>query len=231
MRAFILGNSGELLDHDLSRLKGEAVFGVNALPLYRPDIITHYVCADMGMAFLEEIRSLVPPTARKFYSRLMWNTIDHEDGVEVFDTYHDSLVGFNPSATKVYLCRTVTYAALQIAVALGYNPIYTLGIDLGTPTNGHDWIPQQDELSKILKTKNLRVPFDDKDSSPERATHGFMADYCNKAFMVANHEMKKLGVECFNLSSGGNLKAFPRKSFKEVLEGSLTASSSTTSFN
>jgi len=231
MRAFILGNSGELLDHDLGLLKGEAVFGVNALPLHNSEIISHYVCADIGMAFLPEIREMVKPGTKKYYSRLMWNTIDHEDNVNVYDTFHDSMVGFNISETKVYLCRTVTFAALQIAAALGYNPIYTLGIDLGTPPNGHAWIPEQEKLLKLLKDKNLRVPSDDKLSSPSRLQHEFMDKYCNQAFMVARHELEKVGVKVYNLSKGGNLKAFPRLSFEDILGGSVTSSVSTSTFN
>jgi hypothetical protein len=219
MRAFILGNSGELLDHDLDRLKGEAVFGVNALPLYKPEIISHYVCADIGMAFVPEVRELVSESCIKYYSSLVWNTIDHEDNVNVYDTFDDRLIGFNLSDTKLYLCRTVTYAALQIAAYLGYNPIYTLGIDLGIPPNGKEWIPNQEKLTELLKLKNLRVPTDDKRSSPDRIHHDFMTKYCNQCFMFARHELDKLGIEVYNLSKGGNLKAFPRRNFEEVLNG------------
>jgi len=218
MRAFILGNSGELLDHDLTRLSGEAVFGVNALPLRCADIITHYVCADIGMAFVPEVRSLVPPTTTKYYSRILWNTIAEEDGVKMFDTYDDRMVGFSISETKVYLCRTVTYAALQIAAALGYNPIYTLGIDLGTPANGISRIPEQDKLEELIRSKNLRVPTDDKQSSPARLDHNFMATYCNHAFVIARDELSKHGIEVYNLSHGGNLKAFKRKSFNDIVQ-------------
>lgn len=224
MRAFILGNSGELLDHDLSRLKGEAVFGVNALPLFRPDIITHYVCLDIGMAFVPEVRMMVPKTAKKYYSRLMWNTIDHEDDVNVYDTYPDSMLGFAISDKKVYGGLTVTYVAMQIACALGYDELYLLGVDLGLPANGIQHIPQQEMLYEMMRIKNLRTPSDDKQSS-----------FCNKdgivdhvafnkptqaRFIFARSECDKHGIKVYNLSKGGNLKAFPRANFEDVLDTS-----------
>lgn len=212
MRAFILGNSGELLDHDLSVLQGEAVFGVNALPLRNADIITHYVCADMGMAFVPEVRGLVKQGARKFYSRLLWNTIYNENGVEVFDVLNGP--GFNVSKDTVYMGGTVAYVCLQIAVALGYDEIHMLGVDLGLPTNSISHIPEQDEMCELVKSKNLRVPTDDKrcvDTSFET-----IAKTINTNFLFAKHELNKLGVKVYNLSSGGNLKNFERKSFDEV---------------
>jgi len=215
MRAFILGNSGELLDHDLDKLKGEAVFGVNALPLRNPDIISHYICADMGMAFLPEIRSLVSPTCKKYYSRLMWNTIYHEDNVNVFDVYPDQMIGFEVSETKVFLGQTVTYAALQIATALGYNPIYIMGVDLGTPANGIDHIPEQLILTKLMMSKNLADVTIDKRWKPPSIEQ--IGKRTNLSFIYAKSKLDELGVEVYNLSRGGNLKAFPRKVYKEVL--------------
>lgn len=220
MRAFILGNSGELLDHDLTRLQGEAVFGVNALPLREPDIITHYVCGDMAMAFLPEIRAIVPKTAKKYYSRLMWNTIYQEDNVNVYDVWDDRSIGFEISDTKVFFCQTVTYAALQIAAALGYNPIYIMGVDLGAPANGIMHIPEQRILTGMMRYKNLAdVTIDKRWTPPSIEQTGKRT---NLAFTLARSVLEKASIEVFNLSKGGNLTAFPRKVFEEVVSNHQT---------
>ena len=215
-RAFVLGNSGELLDHDLSRLKGEAVFGVNALPLRCADIITHYVCLDIGMAFVPEVRALVPKTARKFYSRLLWNTIYKEDGVEVYDTYPERTAGFEISKSKVHGGMTVTYVALQIAAALGFNPIYLLGIDLGFPDNGISHIPEQDLMLKMIHDKNLGDVTLDKRVVGQTGKSTAVS-HMQMNFALARDVLKSQGIEVYNLSKGGNLNAFPRKNFEEAL--------------
>lgn len=218
MRAFILGNSGELLDHDLSRLKGEAVFGVNALPLRCADIITHYVCMDIGMAFVPEVRALVPPTCKKYYSRLMWNTIYKEDNVNVFDCFPDNQPGFQLSDTRVHGGLTVSFVALQIAAYLGYDPIYILGVDLGTPANGIDHIPEQEEMLQMIRDKNLsNVTTDKRDTSGPTPGITPTVKLMQRNFLLARHELDKHGIEVYNLSKGGNLGAFKRMSFEEVL--------------
>jgi hypothetical protein len=216
MRAFILGNSGELLDHDLSLLQDEIVYAVNALPLRAPEIMNYYACLDTGMAYVPELRALVPETCEKYYGRLMWNGIHHEDNVNVFDTYSDNEIGFNASTEKVYPCGTVTYCALQLAVALGYDEIYLLGIDLGYPTNGTMHIPEQDIMMKIIEDKNLAIPSVDKRFN----NPGFdkMSKGMNMRFAYASAILRDQGISVINLSSGGNLNCFKRLSFKEVIK-------------
>ena len=214
-RAFILGNSGELLDHDLSRLKGETVFAVNAFPLRYPEIITHYVCLDILMAFVPEIRALVPDSAKKYYSRLIWNTIYEEENVNVYDTHSDNEIGFEISDTKVYGGKTVVYVAMQIAAALGFTDIYLLGVDCGLPANGVAHIPEQDIFYDLLKRKNLANPFTDKRAND--VTHEQFSKFVIKNFILARDEMAKHGISVTNLSRGGNLNCFKRKSFNEVM--------------
>lgn len=214
MRAFILGNSGELLDHDLSLLEGEAVFGVNALPLRCPEIITHYVLLDIAMAFHPEIRALVRPDCIKYYSRIVWNTIYHEDNVRVFDCFPDKHTGFNISDTMVYPCGMVTYPALQIAAALGFNPIYTLGIDIGTPANGIYHIPEEVRMSEIMKAKNLANPTVDK-RSPLQPFEAAKKTF-QRHFAYAASVLRTEGIEVINLSRGGNLNCFKRESYESL---------------
>lgn len=214
-RAFILGNSGELLDHDLSLLKGETVFAVNSFPLRMPEIITHYVCLDIIMAFAPEIRALVPETAKKYYSTFMWNAIYDEKGVSPFDVISDEQIGFEFSEKRIYSGKTCTYAALQIAASLGYDEIYLLGIDLGLPANGIMHIPEQQKMRELIWAKNLRHPQVDKRATPD--TIDSSRKFYQHIFLFARDAMKERGISVFNLSRGGNLNCFPRKSYEELL--------------
>jgi hypothetical protein len=214
MRAFILGNSGELLDHDLNLLKGEVVFGSNALPIHNSEIITNYVCADITMAFLPEVREMVKDNVIRHYSWLVWNAIDHENNVEPFETI-DNSDGFNISRSSVYLGNTVSYAALQIAASLNYNPIYILGVDLGIPANGIHHIPEQEIMMNMLKSKNLRDV--NKDKRIPITPFGQLAKKINLNYAYAKGVLDKEGIEVYNLSKGGNLNCFKRKVYKDVI--------------
>lgn len=214
MRAFILGNSGELLDHDLRLLQGEIVFGTNCLPLRIPEIITHYVLLDIGMAFLPEIRTLVPKKAKKYYSRLVSNTIYKEDNVDVYETCQDHLTGFNFSDICVFPGYTVSYVSLQIAAGLGFNPIYMLGVDLGLPANGIMHIPEQQMALDLMHSKNLSSPFTPKEN---RDIHFEDFKKPLQNFQFSRMELDKFGIKVYNLSKGGKLNCFPRKNFNEVI--------------
>jgi len=215
MRAFILGNSGELLDHDLTLLKGETVFGCNALALRIPEIITHYVCVDILMAFVPEVRSLISKSAKKYYSRLLWNTIYQEDNVNVFDTHPDHLFGFSFSETNVYSGMTAAYVSLQIAAHQGFDEIYLLGIDLGLPKNSIMHIPEQEKLLGIVRAKNLANPTIDKRVAP--ITHETHTKKIQKHFIYAKAVLEERGINVVNLSKGGNLNCFKRENYEEIL--------------
>lgn len=191
------------------------MYGSNALPLHRPDIITNYVCADIVMGFLPEVRSLVPKNARKHYSRIVWNTIYQEDGVEVFDTCPDQHMGFSFNDEMVYVGNTVSYVALQLAASAGYNPIYTLGVDLGMPMNGIDHIPAQDIMVGLLRDKNLANPTVDKRLPFPTHEAGKKKTLMN--FLYAKSILDSCGISVYNLSSGGNLTCFPRMKFEDVV--------------
>jgi hypothetical protein len=215
MRAFILGNSGELLDHDLNLLKGEVVFGSNALLLRCPEIITHCVLTDIAMAFLPQVRARLNSDCTKYYSRLVWNTIYQEENVKVFDVHPEHRLGFAFSDELVYPCGNVCYSMLQIAAALGFDEIYLLGIDLGLPANGIMSIPESDQLIAMIRSMNLASPTQDKrlkDPSHESLKSKYQKDY-----IFAKSELDKRGIKVFNLSRGGNLNCFPRTELKEVL--------------
>jgi hypothetical protein len=165
------------------------------------------------MAFVPEVRDRVIPGTRKFYSRLLWNTIHHEDGVEVFDVNEG--LGFNSSVERVFMGGNVAYVCLQLAVALGYDEIFMLGVDLGLPANGISHLPEQDIMNVIMMSKNLRVPTDDKRLNT--TSFDSISKKLNTNFSYAKHECDKLGVKVYNLSKAGNLRAFPRMSFDEAL--------------
>ena len=221
MRAFILGNSGEILDHDLSLLKGETVFGSNAMPLRCPDVLTHYVCSDILMAFVPEIRRKVLPGTKKYYSRILWNTILHEDDVNVFDGV-DNRLGFSMSDTHIYAGQGVGYMSIQIACALGFNPIYTLGIDMGLPPNGIDYIPEYEVFHKMLKKLNLRSPSRDKRTNqglkpPNSSVYDDQIKKHLSFFHLAKKETEEAGIEIINLSRGGRLNMFKRQCYEDVV--------------
>jgi hypothetical protein len=96
---------------------------------------------------------------------------------------------------------TSTFAALQIAVYMGFNPIYLVGVDL-------EW--------KTFKGANDVNHFDPgynaKSCTEEKYMEISRAQL--RAYEIAKHAADKAGVEIFNATVGGKLEVFPRVEFE-----------------
>jgi len=139
----ILCNGPTLADNDLSKIDCETI-GLNAS--WRLTRSTWHVMTDSyqwevyrkdtGDAELEGLRTLV--------------TADNGPGhvkVKIRRT-HQPKWSIDPMEYGLYLCGTVTYLALQLAVAWGYSEIVMVGLDLAPDAKGRgkfyggQWAPQ-----------------------------------------------------------------------------------------
>ncbi len=100
---------------------------------------------------------------------------------------------------------TTTFAALQIAVYMGFNPIYLVGID-------QDWKP-----FKNGKDINHFHP-DYNTKSPTKEQCLISAKAQTKAYRIAKAGAKKAGVEILNATVGGKLEVFPRVEFEGLFK-------------
>jgi len=121
--------------------------------------------------------------------------------------------------TKVSDVRTVTIAALQLAVHLGFNPIYLIGCDTsyvvpasveGDATSIDGLVSTQDDdpnhfdSSYFGKDRKWHVPH------PERMIYHYSQ---------AKAACDQLGVSVYNATVGGRLEVFPRVDYLELFGG------------
>ena len=137
-RAFIIGNGPSLNKCDLTLLKGETTFGVNAIYLNHARMgfyPTYYVVEDGSVAEdrAEEINRLVGPT--KFFGNYLKYCIQSSSNV----VWINLRMNYGPyprfphfsrnAARMVWVGGTVAYVCLQLAYYMGVAEIYLIGFD------------------------------------------------------------------------------------------------------
>jgi hypothetical protein len=137
-RAFIIGNGPSLNQCDLSLLRNEVTFGVNAIYLNREKMggyPTYYVVEDEFIAEdrAAEINQLSGPT--KFFGNYVNYCIQSRADVIWLNLRMDygPYPGFphfsGNAARTVWVGGTVTYVCLQLAYYMGFTEVYLIGFD------------------------------------------------------------------------------------------------------
>lgn len=202
-RAFIIGGGPSVTEFDVSLLKGEKVIGVNrAFELY-PDIDVWY---GMDTSFYESLRQrefgedkykawqqgkfvkvmLCPVSPYKFADNDLYFVRRLGEPQVSFDLDRG-----------IYGDKNSGFGAMMLAVALGANPIYLIGMDMkvdGSKTHFHDGYPKQNVSHFRSKLEEYRKEFE----------------------RIAPMLLKE-GVVIFNLSLDSALECFPKRRVEDVL--------------
>lgn len=137
-RAFVLANGPSVLEHDLSRLRGELVIGMNASPLLEREhgfASAYYAVSDRRFLTHPEKRGLAVDGAAAGAVRVLRSELAADDDPALRDrTAYVRPLGrdgfsWNLAAGYYFGCTT-TMLALQLAAYLGCRDIYLLGVDL-----------------------------------------------------------------------------------------------------
>lgn len=203
-RCFIIGGGPSLKEQDLSRLQGELTIGINRVfDRIDPTLI---FAADSRFYKWLQSGSLGARTLARYHdcqARKVWlKTDDHEFGPEVETIpYRGTFKCGGPLATGIFSGSNSGVGALNLAVALGGNPIYLLGFDChsrGGPQQwSHDGYPevQGDEVYKnfrqeferlapILQEQGVRVVNLNPDSSIRCFEFGSLADIKDQVTVI-----------------------------------------------
>lgn len=224
-----MGNGPSLNQMDLELLKNESVWGLNKCNLlfdrvsWRPKFhvgVDRVVVPDMKEDLLEMSRTL-PETL--FFVPLFFvetGALPVRKNMVLFRDAEPEGNGVEgnfsaDAATCVYKTKTVAIAALQLAVFLGFNPIYLIGCDTNYT------VPETVERDgEVLKST--------KDDDPNH----FAPNYFGKEALwrnprpeamlenwaIAAKAAEKLGVKVLNATVGGKLEAFPRVEFGSLFQ-------------
>lgn len=112
--------------------------------------------------------------------------------------------------------RTVTIAALQLAVYLGFNPIYLIGCDTSYSVSS-SVRTEGDDPDKLISTKdNDPNHFDPQYFGTGSKWHEPHVDKMLFHYEQARRVCDSLGVNIYNATVGGNLEVFPRVDYTEL---------------
>jgi len=249
-RIFIVGSGPSLNKMDLNKLENEYVFCSNAIFLLFPRITwrpTYYTCVDTRVlpdrAFEIIKMHKENPNMVCFFPK---SITDHQTGVvkstdaiislapnRIYFEQKPLLVEWQPwldelpySAFSIdaakYIMQpfTVTVTMLQLAVYMGFEPIYLIGCDT-------DYKVPQSVIQEGETTKQGKMFFT---STIDDDPNHFAPDYFGKGrkwhnpqvenmiwhYKMAHEMIGILGRHVYNATVGGKLEVFPRVDFEEL---------------
>ncbi len=231
-RCFIMGNGPSLNKMDLNLLENDAVWGSNRCYLlfdrirWRP---AFYTAVDKLVVpdNREQIDALPGElSATKFFYPVEFRVkkvLKSQPNVFWFDEAPVMVeMARLPEGTftrdasrRVYAAFTVTVAALQLAVYLGFNPIYLIGCDTSyvkMPTLQVD----PGNAERLVSSASDPNHFDPTYFGQGKKFHephvGRMIFHYHESRLVC----ESMGVKVFNATVGGNLEEFERVDYKNL---------------
>ena len=212
-RCFILCTGPSLTISDLEMLENEYTFGMNSICLvhdktkWKPDFFSvqdrmvfekvkdTMLTTDNGIVF-------VPYVYKKRYNLPEEWVFFHMCGA-----YHLNLMREDKYFTRVsdnayvrlYDGYSVTFAAMQLAMYMGFTELYLLGADCGSSNNKEHFLEHGHKGSSIDDTRQRL----------------FVSYEATKKFADAH------GVKIYNATRGGYLEIFPRVKLEAVLSNNI----------
>lgn len=211
MRAFIIGNGASLNDTPLDLLRDEFTIGMNRLHRKGLDWDpTWWVLADMGATedwdfptlldrksaflFREHDRFLIEPLCRP--NAFFFGRCEHIGGDYLPTEWHLPLPCEYGGSASI---------AIQLAVHLGKNPIYVLGMDLYSIRGVEDINHFDPAYCRY------------KDFHGKQETWDTLNQRLILAHQIARKSAIRMGVHIYNAGVGGSLEVYERVSLEDVL--------------
>lgn len=224
-RAFIIGNGPSLKIKDLDQLKNEITFACNKIYLafpatdWRPTYYTveDHLVAQQNHAAIETLEE----TIKFFPHTLAMHGVTFSNSLEYFLIWKDvypKLPGFsNDAGIGLHWGSTATYTMMQMAVYMGINEIYLLGIDFNFV------IPEKCDNPtgkfKVYICQGERNHFHPDYRKPGERWHQPNLAYQENSFWAARDYAQHSGIKIINATRGGKLEIFPRMDLDLILKG------------
>lgn len=211
-RGFVIGNGPSLTAGDLERLKDEVTIASNKIYLIFPETNwrpTIYTVAD---------RLLWPKVenkVRKIFKVIHLPNYLPVSGMSNIRYWNSPFSKFkkNFSTNLVHGAfggGTVTYENLQIAVHLGLNPIYLIGCD-------HNYQGEKNSRPGIVISQGSEQTHFSKNYRKEgELVLPAAINQMEESYTIANEKTRKMGVDIFNATRGGELEIFDRVDFDSI---------------
>lgn len=217
-RCFLIGNGPSLRAEDLTKLHaaGEVCFGFNRIynifdqTPWRPDF---YISQDEKM--LSGCVDVVNKTelGDKFIPvQLRWWYDLFVDDAAYFNiipqqTEDPAAFGFSDDIARgIYNSNTGMYTAAQMAVYMGFEEIYLIGVD-------HHFRVSQNNKGEIVVDKNVKDYFSDQYNTDKDKLYIPNTEKSTLTYVAMKHHCESRGVRVYNATRGGKLEVFPRVDF------------------
>lgn len=216
-RCFIVGNGPSLRAQDLDLLQNEYTFAFNCIyyifdqTAWRP---TFYCTQDFKIA-----RDSASEICKNIQTPYIFAPIDLKWYYDIPITtdyfFCQRLAGDAPPLFSEDIPRwigtgnTVAYTAMQLAVYMGFEQIYLLGID-------HSFQRYQDESGQIVLDSSAKDYFCNQYNKDKDKFFIPRLDLSTRAYMEAQKYAKTHSVKIYNATRGGKLEVFPRVDFERL---------------
>jgi hypothetical protein len=217
-RGFILGNGPSLANFPVYALKNEITFGANRVYLGFKDwgfAVTYHACLDRIQfeEHLQEWLENVPEECTKLWAFDYFGYFAPKKSLPLnFNYAFSAAPRFAGGPEEVFMGHSSVYLLLQVAYAMGCNPIYLVGVD----TNYE------------ISTEEQRRGFW---TSNESQFH-FHKDYCDQgdrkfalpnlelafqSYAYARQFLDRRGVKVINLNPDSKVRDFEFQDYREIL--------------
>lgn len=217
---FIIGNGPSLRVEDLEQLsrKNIPTFAFNRIYLmfdntgWRP---TYYISQDEKT--LKNCVKQVNEMELKY--KFIPLFIHYYHDVTIDDAYYFHLIRQTekfPTMEKDISCgigdsTTVAVTAAQMAVYMGFQKIYLIGID-------HSFSTYKNDKGEIIHDNLAKDYFTSEYNKDKAKLYMPNLDASTRAFISMKSFCDKNGIEVVNATRGGKLEVFPRADFDEILK-------------
>ena len=223
MRAFIIGNGPSLNLADLTKLKNEVTFGVNAIYLNKDKmgfLPTHHIVEDIFVAEdrAAEINEL--SGLNKWYGHYLRYCLKPSPDVCWLNVACDyrNYPGFPHFSTNaariVWVGGTVSYIALQLAYHMGFDEVHLVGFD-------HSYsIPKEAKVEgrAITSTSDDPNHFHPGYFGKGYRWHDPRVDRMERAYINARAAYEAAGRKIYNATVGGHLEVFERVDYASLFK-------------
>jgi len=222
-RAFFIGNGPSINRQNLDLLAGEVTFACNSFFLKYPEIgfrPTYHVVEDRLVAEdnAEELSRL--SCSEKLIPWDLKHWIRPDDKTTYLDFRRHYLASEDPRyprfsfnvAEQAYWGGTVLYLSIQLAVHMGCNPLYLIGVDMNYT------IPKDvlHDGARLTSTTDDSNHFHPAYFGAGKRWHQPNMERMAKCFHRAWEAVDGRGLQLWNATDGGNLNTVPRKDFASL---------------
>ncbi len=235
-RCFVIGNGPSLRVSDLDKLKNEVTFACNSIyalygnTTWRPTFYCaydHIFCREM-MSQKSELQKLISGCKASF-TDLLSEGFEFRDCEELSNLFYVKIIHkydndtglplFSENCEKqIYSAGTVAYMMLQLAVYMGFQEIYLLGMDASYSVERH-----KDGTIELQQVENHQEILEEEEERFKKdifEVYGYenMADVDMhlEGYKSAGNYADIHGIKIYNATRGGKLEVFERVNFDSL---------------